>query len=144
LLSFAFFLSFIHGLWRHLFINVAPHTDFPLGSHTLHLVCSSVQRSRRVGTFTLTVIGANFSSDSAIEVDGVKETTTYVSCTQLTTTIPASHVASGAQLQVQVPNGSVTSGTSNGNDITVTNPAPVIVSLTPSTIDKTFHRRSLS
>jgi uncharacterized repeat protein (TIGR01451 family) len=32
----------------------------------------------------------------------------------------------------------VSSGTSNGNDITVTNPAPVIVSLAPSTIDKTF------
>jgi hypothetical protein len=54
------------------------------------------------------------------------------------TTIPASQVASGAQLQVQVLNGTVVSGTSNGNGITVTNPAPVIVSLTPSTIDKTF------
>jgi trimeric autotransporter adhesin len=89
-------------------------------------------------TFSLTVNGANFESNSVIEVDGVKETTTYVSSTQLTTSIPASQVASGAQLQIQVLNGSVTSGTSNGNDITVTNPAPVIASLTPSTIDKTF------
>jgi hypothetical protein len=41
-------------------------------------------------------------------------------------------------LQVQVLNGTVASGSSNGNGITVTNPAAVVVSLTPSTIDKTF------
>ncbi len=35
-------------------------------------------------------------------------------------------------------NGTVASGSSNGNGITVTNPAAVVVSLTPSTIDKTF------
>lgn len=82
--------------------------------------------------------GANFESDSVIEVNGIKETTTYVTSAQLKTTIPASQVASGAQLQVQVLNGSVASGTENGNEITVTNPAPVIVSLTPATVDKTF------
>jgi uncharacterized repeat protein (TIGR01451 family) len=84
------------------------------------------------------VNGANFDSSSVIEVNDVKETTTYVSPTQLKTTIPASQIASGAQLQVQVLNGTVASDSSNGNGITVTNPAPVIVSLTPSTIDKTF------
>lgn len=88
--------------------------------------------------FTLTVSGTNFENDSVIEVNGVKETTTYVSSTQLKTTIPDSQVASGAQLQVQVLNGTVASGASNGNDITVTNPAPAIASLTPSTIDKSF------
>jgi hypothetical protein len=84
------------------------------------------------------VNGTNFESDSVIEVNGAKETTTYVSSTQLKANIPANQVASGAQLQVRVLNGTVASGTSNGNDITVTNPAPVIVSLTPGTIDKTF------
>jgi hypothetical protein len=94
--------------------------------------------------FTLTVNGTNFESDSVIEVNGVKETTTYVSSTQLKASISANEVASGAQLQVQVLNGAVASGTSSGNDITVTNPAPVIISLMPSTIDKTFNRQSLS
>jgi hypothetical protein len=125
-------------LWRHLFIDDAQHTDFP--SAATPSISSVTPSNVPAGsaTFTLTVNGANFSSDSVIEVDGVKETTTYVSSTQLKAAIPASQVASGAQLQVQVLNGSVSSGTSNGNDFTVTNPAPVIVSLTPFTIDKTF------
>lgn len=88
--------------------------------------------------FTLTVNGTNFETGSVVEVNGVKETTTYVSATELKAAIPASQVASGTQLQVRVLNGTVSSDTSNVSEITVTNPAPVIVSLTPSTIDKTF------
>jgi hypothetical protein len=75
--------------------------------------------------FTLTVNGANFESTSVIEVGGVKEATTYVNANQLTTMMPASQIASGAELQVQVINGSVSSGTASGNQMTVTNPAPV-------------------
>ena len=89
-------------------------------------------------SFTLSVNGANFSSNSVIAVGGVKETTTYVNSTQLTTMLPATQVASGAELQVQVLNGSETSGTSSGNQVTVTNPAPVILSLTPASVDPTF------
>ena len=83
---------------------------------------------------TLTVKGSNFQSDSVIEVDGTKEATSFVNSGELTTTLPASQVASGAQLQVQVSNGSVSSAASSSQQITVTNPAPVVTSLTPSTV----------
>jgi len=83
---------------------------------------------------TLTVTGSNFQSNSVIQVDGTKEATSFVNSGELTTTLPASQVASGAQLQVQVLNGSVSSAASSSQQITVTNPAPVVTSLTPSAV----------
>ena len=83
---------------------------------------------------TLTVTGSNFQSDSVIEVDGTKEATSFVNSGELTTTLPASQMASGAQLQVQVLNGSVSSAASSTQQITVTNPPPVVTSLTPPTV----------
>ena len=77
---------------------------------------------------TLTVAGSNFQSDSVIQVDGTKEVTTFVNSGELTTIVPASQVASGAQLQVQVLNGSVSSAASSSQQITVTNPAPAVTS----------------
>jgi hypothetical protein len=42
--------------------------------------------------FTLTVNGANFQSDSVIEVAGTKETTSFVNSGELTTTLPATSI----------------------------------------------------
>lgn len=85
------------------------------------------------GNLTLTVNGTNFTSTSIVEVNGTQETTTYASSTKLTATVPANQLASGAQFPVFVLNGS-TSSTATPVDLEVDNPAPVIQSVSPTTV----------
>ncbi len=56
------------------------------------------------GAFTLTLNGTNFIPASVVQVNGSNRTTTFVSSTRLTATIPASDVASAAALSVSVVN----------------------------------------
>src|SRR5262249_12376735 len=54
--------------------------------------------------FTLTLNGTNFIPASVVQMNGSNRTTTFVSSTQLTATIPASDVASAADLSISVTN----------------------------------------
>jgi hypothetical protein len=54
--------------------------------------------------FTLTVNGSNFATNAVINWNGAKQTTMRVTGSQLTTTIPASAVASPATVSVTVTN----------------------------------------
>jgi trimeric autotransporter adhesin len=81
---------------------------------------------------TLTVTGTGFLSTSVVQVNSTTETTTYVSATQLTATVPAGQLASGAQLAVAVLNGLVSSGSGTPINLEVDNPAPTITSISPS------------
>ena len=56
------------------------------------------------GAFTLTLNGTNFIPASVVQVNGSNRTTTFVSSTRLTATIPATDVASAAALSVSVVN----------------------------------------
>ena len=56
------------------------------------------------GSFTLTLNGTNFIPTSVVQVNGSNRTTTFVSGTRLTATIPASDVASASALSVSVVN----------------------------------------
>jgi len=81
--------------------------------------------------FTLTVNGSNFATNAVINWNGAKQTTMRVTGSQLTTTIPASAVASPATVSVTVTNpgtagsggiyggGGTTSETSNAMPFTV-------------------------
>jgi trimeric autotransporter adhesin len=80
---------------------------------------------------TLTVNGTGFLATTSVQVGGVTESTTYVSSTQVTATIPAPQLASGAQLSVIAVNGVLSSG--SATSLQVTNPAPIITSIAPST-----------
>jgi hypothetical protein len=64
-------------------------------------------------------------------VGGTAETTTYVSATQLTATVPAAQLASGGELSVTVSGGA--SGGSVPINLEVDNPAPVISSMSATT-----------
>lgn len=81
------------------------------------------------GALAITVSGSGFATTSVVQVGGTSEATTYVSGTQLTATVPASQLASGAQLAVVVLNGSLSSTPMN---LVVDNPAPTIASLSPA------------
>jgi hypothetical protein len=60
--------------------------------------------------FVLTVNGTNFNSNAAINWAGTAQTTSFVSASQLTATIPATAIASSGSVMVTVTN----PGTSGG------------------------------
>jgi trimeric autotransporter adhesin len=80
---------------------------------------------------TLTVNGSGFESSSVVEVGATAEATTYVSATQLTATVPAGQIANGALLPVTVADGTESSS-GTPVDLVVNNPAPTIVSISPT------------
>jgi hypothetical protein len=82
---------------------------------------------------TLTISGTGFTSSSLVTVNNAQVPTVYVSPTQLQATVPAGQLASGAQLQVGVTNGGGSS-TSTTVALSIDNPAPVLLSVAPSTI----------
>jgi YVTN family beta-propeller protein len=69
-------------------------------------VTSLVPPSAIVGgpAFTLTVNGSNFISTSIVEWNGTGLTTTYVSATQLTASVPATDIATAGMISVTVLN----------------------------------------
>src|SRR5579871_5713759 len=70
---------------------------------------------------TLTVTGTGFLSSSLVQVGGTNEPTTYVSSTQVTTTVPASQLTSGTELAVLVLDGT-TSSSATPINLEVDNP----------------------
>jgi hypothetical protein len=83
--------------------------------------------------FTLTLTGSNFIPGSVVQVNGATRTTTFVSGTGLTAQIPASDVATGANLSITIFNPSPGGGTSAAQTLAVLNPVPSISSISPST-----------
>ena len=81
---------------------------------------------------TLTVSGSGFLNTSVVKVGTTAEPTTYISATQLSATVPATQLASGAQLAVVVVNGSVSSGSGSPVNLEVDNPAPTIAAVSPA------------
>jgi len=65
------------------------------------------------GSFTLTVYGTNFLSNSTINWNGTPLTTTYLAVTQLSAVIPASYIAIAGTANVTVFSPSPGGGTSN-------------------------------
>jgi uncharacterized protein (TIGR03437 family) len=80
---------------------------------------------------TLTVTGSNFAAGAAVLWNGMPLTTTFVSATQLTASLPAA-LAGGLSAIVTVsnPGGAV----SNGFVVTIDAPRPTIASLSPATV----------
>jgi hypothetical protein len=66
-----------------------------------------------------------------VQVSGSAESTTYVSSTQLTATVPASQITKGALLGVIVMNGTVSSSGTPVN-LEIDNPVPTITSINPN------------
>jgi hypothetical protein len=86
------------------------------------------------GPLTLTVNGTGFQSTTTIQAGDVAEVTSYVSATQVSATLTAEQLASGAELPVIALNGTASSGSGPAVNLSVTNPAPVIAALTPAVL----------
>ncbi len=85
--------------------------------------------------FTLMIAGTNFVAASMVNFEGTAPTTTFVSATQLTATIPAAAIVSVGTVAVTVTNRG--GGTSNMANFTITsgtNPVPTITNVSPSEI----------
>lgn len=78
--------------------------------------------------FTLSAAGANFDSSAKVNWNEAALTTTYVSATSLTATVPASLVANAGAATVTV---STTAGTSNNFTFTINAASPTISALSP-------------
>ncbi|MFL6350482.1 MAG: beta strand repeat-containing protein [Bryobacteraceae bacterium] len=79
--------------------------------------------------FTLTVNGTGFQSGAAIQWNGNQLTTTFVSGTRMTASVPANLIANAGTAQITVRSGAVTS---NAATFTI-NPAPVVSTISPNT-----------
>ncbi|HWZ46028.1 MAG TPA: IPT/TIG domain-containing protein [Candidatus Saccharimonadales bacterium] len=86
------------------------------------------------GGFTLTVNGSNFISGAVVQVNGSSRTTTFVSGTQLSAAIPAGDDAAAGSLSITVVNPGSGGGTSSAVTLTVTNPLPVLSSISPASV----------
>jgi hypothetical protein len=85
--------------------------------------------------FTLTVNGNAFVSGASVQWNGSNRTTTFVSNTQLTAAIPAADIAVAGTALVTVFNpapGGGTSATILSFLVVVSNPVPVLTSLSPA------------
>src|ERR1019366_5499704 len=69
--------------------------------------------------FTLTVNGTNFLSTSTVTFNGKNETTTFVSATKLTVTIPAADASTGGTEAVTVTNPAPDGGPSPSSNFTL-------------------------
>ncbi|MFN0109326.1 MAG: hypothetical protein ACKVZH_10780 [Blastocatellia bacterium] len=86
------------------------------------------------GDFTLVVSGVNFVSNSVVRFNGVDLQTTLVTGSQLTALVPAALIAGAGIAPVVVFNPGPGGGTSNAANFSIINPAPVITSLSQTTV----------
>ena len=91
--------------------------------------------SKNVGDalFTLTVNGTNFVSNSVVNFSGSPRTTSFVSATQVTASIPASDLTTAGTFNITVTNSAPGGGTSNAQTFTVNNLVPTTTNISPST-----------
>src|SRR5204862_6129 len=83
-------------------------------------------------TFTVTVNGSGFVNTSVVRWNGSARATTFVSGTQLQASIPVSDVSAAGTVQVSILTPAPGGGTSAYLTFTIANPAPSVLSLTPS------------
>jgi trimeric autotransporter adhesin len=84
--------------------------------------------------FTLTVNGANFTSDATVNWNGTAQTTTFVSATQLTAPISASQAAFAGTAAVTVTN---SGGTSSSLPFTLSTPTTTLAAPSLTSLSQT-------
>jgi hypothetical protein len=82
--------------------------------------------------FTLSVNGTKFVATSVVNFNGAAKTTTFVSATQLTAAITAADIANAGLVNVNVSTPAPGGGMSANLTFTISNPQPVLSSLSPT------------
>jgi trimeric autotransporter adhesin len=87
---------------------------------------------------TITITGYNFISSSSVQWNGSARTTTYTSSTQLQVQITAADIASSGTATLSVTNPTPGGGTSGSAEFTInasSNPAPSVLSMSPTSVN---------
>src|SRR5579864_8994210 len=84
------------------------------------------------GAFTLAVNGSNFTSASTVQWNGSARTTSYMSPSQLTASIPANDTATAGTANVTVFNPAPAGGTSQPVSFKISNLVPSVSNLSPA------------
>src|SRR5437667_6135023 len=79
--------------------------------------------------FTLTVSGSNFVSGAIVKWVGTSLSTTFISATSLTATVPAPDLSATGTADVIVTNPTPGGGSSVAKTFNINNPAPTVTSL---------------
>ena len=87
------------------------------------------------GAVTLVINGANFTTDSIVRWNGANLATTFISPTQLNATLPADHMTVAGTAEIVVFNPAFGGLTSNAVTFTITNPIPVLTSISPTSVE---------
>jgi hypothetical protein len=95
---------------------------------------SPISRTAGSSGFTLTVNGSNFVNGSTVRWNNSSRTTTFVTSTQLTASIPSSDIVTAGTSTVTVFNTTPGGGTSGSSVFTINNPVPTITSLAPDSV----------
>ena len=82
----------------------------------------------------ITLMGSGFIQGSTAKVDGKPQTTSFVSSSELSITLPGTSLAQAATHSITVTNPSPGGGTSASASFSVNNLAPALASVTPSTV----------
>jgi subtilase family serine protease len=87
--------------------------------------------------FTLTVNGSGFVTGSIVDWNGASLSTTYISATQLTASVPSTDIAGAGSASVTVANpGGITSSPAAFTIIASGNPVPVLSALSPNSVPR--------
>ena len=92
---------------------------------------SPTSKVANTGAFTLTVNGTNFTSASVVRWNGSNRTTTYVSPTQLTASIPATDITAAGTASITVATGTAVS---NAQIFTIDPPATPSISTSTNAV----------
>ena len=84
--------------------------------------------------FTLAVHGSQFVPWSVVRWNGANRTTTFVSSTELQAAIDAADIATAGMAQVSVLTPAPGGGASGNLTVTIANPVPSVLSLSPSSV----------
>jgi len=109
--------------------------DYTVTSNPVPTLTSISPSSVTVGSSatTVTCTGTNFVSGSVVKINGTALTTTYVSATSVTASIPSTYFASAGVDSISVYNPAPGGGTSAAKVLTVSAlPAPTLTSISPA------------
>jgi hypothetical protein len=110
---------------------------FAIGTNPLPTISSLSPGSVAPGSaaFTLTVDGSSFVPASVVNWSGAPLTTTYVSASRLTASVPASDVAAAGTASVTVSSPAPGGGSSAATSFAIgANPLPAVSSLSPASV----------
>jgi hypothetical protein len=83
-------------------------------------------------SFNLSITGTNFVSQSTVMVNGNGRPTTFINATSLEAAVSSSDVTTGGTVQISVLNPQPQGGNSDSFPLSVTNPVPIILSISPT------------